>query len=200
MTTFRKFSRRGFLAGAISFPLLGNKVFALNASEAETLISQLSDDVMRVINSGKSEKAMYRDFEKVMQRYADVPIVARQSLGPPWRSASAAERKAYTSAFSGYLSRKYGKRFREFIGSDIKVTGSRKVKSFYVVSSTVKLKGRSPFSVEWQVSDKSGSSKMFNLIIEGINMIKSEREEIGNAFERRGRDMSKLIEYLNTQG
>ncbi len=55
---------------------------------------------------------------------------------------------AYKQAFQGYIGRKYGKRFREFIGSKIKVTGAKKVKSFYAVTSVAYLKGRSPMEVE----------------------------------------------------
>ena len=40
---------------------------------------------------------------------------------------------AFTKAFRGYISRKYGKRFREFIGGKIEVRGARPVKSFFEV-------------------------------------------------------------------
>lgn len=200
MLTKSFLTRRHVLASFIALPMLSGPSLALSSDDAEKLISDLSAEVMRVINSGKPEKSMFRDFENIFARYADVPIVAQQSLGPAWRSASASQQKAYVSAFKGYLARKYGKRFKEFIGSEIKVTGARKVKSFYVVSSTVKFKGSSPFKVEWQVSDKSGRDLMFNLIIEGINMIKSEREEIGNMLEARGRNIDKLIADLKTAG
>jgi phospholipid transport system substrate-binding protein len=188
------------MAAAAALPFASMPAFALSSGQAEKLIDKLVAEVMSVINSGKSEAAMFKDFEKIFAKYADVPTVAKTSLGTPWRSASAAQQKAYVKAFSGYLARKYGRRFRDFIGSDIKVSGARKVKSFYVVSSTVKLRGSSPFSVEWHVSDRSGKDLMFNLVIEGINMIKSEREEIGNMLEKRGRKLDKLIAHLKTAG
>jgi phospholipid transport system substrate-binding protein len=98
------------------------------------------------------------------------------------------------------LARKYGKRFREFIGAEITVTGSRPEKSFYVVDSIVKLAGQSPFEVNWLISDKSGKDLMFNLIIEGINMLRSEREEIGLMLDQNGGNIDKLITQLRTAG
>ena len=196
-------SRRSVLVGALAlgmFPAFVGKSYALNKSEAESLVSALTQDIFKVINSGKPEKAMLRDFEKVFVRYADVPVIARSSLGIARRSATKSQLNSYTKVFQGYLTRKYGKRFREFIGAEIEVKKSRQTKRGYLVTSNVKLKGSSPFIVDWQVSDASGRNKMFDLIIEGISMLTLEREEIGAMLDRRGGDLNKLIAHLKTAG
>ena len=69
-------------------------------------------EVNSVINSGKSETAMYGDFERIFAKYADVSAIARSALGPAARTASAAQMSAFTKAYQGYISRKYGRRFR----------------------------------------------------------------------------------------
>lgn len=196
------FTRRTALAGAagIATLALAPAALALNASQARTLVDRLTDDVMSVINSGKTGNAMYQEFERIFAKYADVPIIARSTLGVTWRSTSSSQQKAYVAAFRGYMARKYGKRFKEFIGSEIKVTGSRKEKSFYVVDSTVKLAGTAPFEVNWLVSDKSGEDRMFNLVIEGINMMRSEREEIGLLLDQNGGNVDRLITALEKAG
>lgn len=195
-------SRRAALAtmaGGVAVAL-APPALALNADEARRLVDRLTGDVMSVINSGKSESAMYTEFERIFAKYADVPIIAQTTLGVAWRSASASQRTAYVAAFRGYMARKYGKRFREFIGSEITVTGSHPEKSFYVVDSIVKLAGQAPFEVNWLVSDKSGQNLMFNLVIEGINMLRSEREEIGLMLDQNGGNIDKLTNQLRTAG
>ncbi len=187
------------MAGGVAVAL-APPALALNADEARKLVDRLTDDVMSVINSGASETAMFAEFERIFAKYADVPIIAQTTLGVAWRSASAAQQTAYVQAFRGYMARKYGKRFREFIGAEITVTGSRPEKSFYVVDSIVKIPGEAPFEVNWLVSDKSGKDLMFNLIIEGINMRRSEQEEIGVMLDQAGGDINKLITQLRTAG
>ncbi len=187
------------MAGGVAVTL-APPALALNADEARKLVDRLTDDVMSVINSGASETAMFAEFERIFAKYADVPIIAQTTLGVAWRSASAAQQTAYVQAFRGYMARKYGKRFREFIGAEITVTGSRPEKSFYVVDSIVKIPGEAPFEVNWLVSDKSGKDLMFNLIIEGINMRRSEQEEIGVMLDQAGGDINKLITQLRTAG
>ena len=54
--------------------------------------------------------------------------------------------------------------------------------------------------VEWHISDKTGQPRFFNLIIEGVNMLASEREEIGAMLARRKGDLNGLIADLQQAG
>ena len=189
-------TRRAFvgLASASALVLSGAvRAIALDNQQASDLIGRLVVDVNQVINSGKPETAMFRDFEKVLEKYGDINIIARSSLGVAWRSASSGQRSRYVRAFQGYIARKYGRRFREFIGGEIVVVSSKKVKSGYLVSSVAHLRGEAPFSIDWQVSDKSGRDKMFNMYIEGISLLATERTEILAMLDKRHGNLNKLI-------
>lgn len=194
-------TRRGFLGliGA-GIALTAMPAQALDTAQASSLVQKSLDEVYAVINSGQPSAQMYKSFEAIFARYADVDIIARSALGPAARQASPAEFAAYKQAFQGYIGRKYGKRFREFVGSKIEVTGARPVKSFFAVTSVAYLKGRSPMEVEWHVSDKSGKSRYFNIIIEGVNMLASERAEVGAMLARRKGDMAGLTADLQKAG
>jgi len=60
------------------------------------------------------------------------------------------------------------------------------------VETTVALRGRSPLQMDFHVSDRSGSHKFFNFIIEGVNMLLTERTEIGAILDRERRDIDAL--------
>lgn len=194
-------SRRRFAAGfalgsvALALPLPS---LALTVDDARAMIGKAVAEINRTIDSGKSEAAMYGDFEKIFIRYADVPTIARSALGVAAKSASKTQMTAFTKAFQGYISRKYGSRFREFIGGKIEVTDARAIKSYYEVISVAHLKGQAPFDVRWHVSDKSGRNLFFNIIIEGVNMLASERTEIGAMLDKRKGNIDALITDLKT--
>ena len=186
------------LTAAAALAMLPRPALALTADAAKSLVDKTVGDINSIINSGKSEGAMLKDFEKLFSRYADVPAIARSVLGTAARSASKGQLSAYTAAFQGYISRKYGRRFREFEGGQIDVAEARAVKSYFEVISTARLKGEAPFEVRWHVSDKSGKSLFFNIIIEGVNMLASERTEMGALLDQRGGDLDRLIADLKT--
>lgn len=181
------------LASGLALAALPGPAAALTVEQARSLVDSTVGEVNRIINSGKSESAMLADFEKLFARYADVPTIARSALGPAARQASQAQMTAFTRAFQGYISRKYGRRFREFIGGRIEVSGAKAVKSYYEVISTAYLRGEAPFEVRWHVSDRAGKSLFFNIIIEGVNMLASERTEIGALLDQRRGDLDRLI-------
>ena len=193
--TFVASSLAGLAATTLPLP-----AFALTEAGARSLVNNVVADINRVIASGKSESAMLRDFEKIFVRYADVPIMARYALGADARSASKAQLRSFTKAFQGYISRKYGRRFREFIGGQVTVKSARKIKNGYEIKSLVKLQGSAPFDVTFLVSDKSGKDKFYNMFIEGVNLLLTERTEIGAMLDRRKGDLNKLISDLSKAG
>jgi len=194
----RRFLFAGVAAAALA--ALPVPTFALDAAQARRLVDAVVADINRVINSGKSEQAMYADFERLFVRYADVPTIARSTLGPEARSASPQQLSAFSDAFAGYMARKYGARFREFIGGEIVVRGSRPVQSFFEVQATAELRGQPPFAVTFLVSDRSGQEKFFDLLIEGISLLKTERTEIGAMLDRRRGNIDQLVQDLRTAG
>ncbi len=195
-------SRRWVLSAgtAAAAVLVTRPALALTTPEAEALIDRMLGELNGIINSGRSANQMFGDFERLFAKYADVPTIARSILGPPARSASAAQIRAYTAAFQGYMARKYGKRFREIIGGRVEVKKTRSIKSFYEVQTTAILRGTAPFSVVFLVSDRSGRDLFFDMLIEGISLLKSEKAEIGAMLDRRRGDLNAMIGDLKRAG
>ena len=198
-----KFNRRHFIATGLSAAAaigLPGQAMSLTDAGARALVDRVVNDINKVIASGKSQSAMIADFERIFGRYADVNIIAQSALGADSRRANSGQLRAFTSVFRGYVARKYGKRFREFIGGKIEVHKVRKVKSWHEVSSTVQLRGSSPFDVRFLVSDRSGKDLFFDMIIEGVSLRLSERTEIGAMLDRRNGNIDKLIADLKQAG
>lgn len=198
MTT--KLNRRLILGGASAAVLMtrfAGPANALAPDVARAHVDLVVADINTVIASGKSEAAMIVDFEGIFDRYADVPVIARYTLGQDARSATPAQISAFTAAFRGYISRRYGRRFREFIGGRIEVIEAVTVPNGVEVRTTAILQGVAPFRVDFLVSDKSGKTLFFNIIIEGVNMLLSERTEIGALLDQRGGDLDRLIRDMD---
>lgn len=192
--------RRLFLTTALVAPLLTAlplPALALTESSARDLVDRLVGDINKVIVSTKSESAKIREFEKIFVRYADVAIMARYAMGVDARRASKSQMRSFTKAFQGYISRKYGKRFREFVGGRLEVKSSRKIKAGYEIRSTAYLSGQAPFDVTFLVSDKSGKNKFFNMYIEGVNLLLTERTEIGAMLDKRKGNIDQMISDLS---
>jgi len=190
-------NRRNVLIGLTSAAAVAPTMsFALNEAQAEQLITSLVGDINGVIASGKSENAMIRDFERIFARYSDTSYISAYAMGPDGRRASAAQKRAFSDAFQSYIAQKYGRRFREFIGGRLEVKAVRQVKRWYEVDTTAFLQGQSPFNVTFHVSNRSGRNLFFNMFIEGVNLLLTERTEIGSLLDQNRGDIDAMINDL----
>ena len=193
--------RRHFLAitGA-SAMMSALPALALTQASAKKLVDSLVGDVNKVIASGKSEQAMYSDFARIFSRYSDTSYIAAYAMGADGCTATKAQKRAFSNAFQGYISRKYGRRFREFIGGRLEVKNVRKVKNWYEVDTTAFLQGEAPFTVTFHVSNRTGRDLFFNMFIEGINLLLTERAEVGALIDRNGGNIDAMIRDLKALG
>ncbi|EAR49709.1 toluene tolerance family protein [Oceanicola granulosus HTCC2516] len=193
------FSRRALLSGGAALAtatLLPLPALAVTEAQARGMVDALVAEVNAVIASGKSEQAMYNDFATIFDRYADVPTIAMYSLGNAGRAATPAQRQQFVGVFRTYIARKYGSRFREFVGGQIAVENARTINNYVEVQTTAYLRGEDPFRVDFHVSDQSGRNAFFNIIIEGVNMLLSERTEMAALLDRHGGNVDALIASL----
>ncbi len=198
MTSLNEFKilRRGFLAGMLTTALVG-PAYALDNVTATKLVDEVVFEINQVINSGASEAKLIKAFEGIFAKYADVNIISRSALGPRARTASALELNKFSFAFRSYIARKYGRRFKEFVGSVIIVKNTTNRGKFFEVGAMVQTPSSTPFEVTFRVSDRSGKQLFFDIIIEGISLLSSERVEIGALLDARNGHIGRLTQDLS---
>jgi len=170
--------------------------YSLERLSAERLIKNISEKVNGVISSSSSQEEVITELEEIFKKYADTDIMSLTSLGPARRRASEVQLDNFKSAFQRYFLNKYARRFRELQDGEISILSSRSVRSIVEVKTRIRLIDWAPFEVVWLVSDRSGEIKIFNIIIDGINLLSSERTEIGVMLENRNGDIDLLSRDL----
>jgi phospholipid transport system substrate-binding protein len=191
-----KIPRRGFLTAMLSTVVVG-PAYALDNATATKLVDQVVFEINQAINSRASEAKLIKAFEGIFAKYADVNIISRSALGPRARTASALELNKFSFAFRSYIARKYGRRFKEFVGSAIIVKNTTNRGKFFEVGAMVQIPGSAPFEVAFRVSDRSGKQLFFDIIIEGISLLSSERVEIGALLDARNGHIGRLTQDLS---
>ena len=195
--------RRRFLAASAAglATLWAGPAAAVTEAQARTLVDRLAAELTRIVNSGGSVAQMVGQFEGVLDRFADMPVIARSVLGPVARQASPAQLNRFTVAYRGYLARRYGRAlFGGYDGGEIRVTGISRSGTVFSVASVAQMSrragGRERLDVIWQISERSPEPRFFNMIIDGVNLFAIEREEVPALLEARGGNLDRLIADL----
>jgi phospholipid transport system substrate-binding protein len=59
--------------------------------------------------------------------------------------------------------------------------------------------GHPNLAVDWQISERGGSAKAVNLVIEGVSMLANERAEVGAMLDAEGGSLDRLIARMNAR-
>lgn len=184
------------LAGAAILPALPVGA-AVSADDARAFVAETVDRLFEIARSGGSVPDQRLAFRRLLEERMAVDAVARTCLGVAWRSASPGQQAAYLDAFKHYVSHKYGSRFDEFRNARLEIT---EVRDFgergMIVESRGTLENGESALVEWGVSDRGGRVLISNIVVEGVSLVTSERELIGEMLERNAGDVDRLISEL----
>ena len=162
-------------------------------------ISALGNQGLAVIRSNAAidQKAAY--FHQVLRQDFDLARISRFGLGPYWRVASERERQEFASLLEDHLVRFYGRRFAEYGGESLRVTGSRTDPDGVIVTSQIIRPQGSPIAVEWRLGLSDGRYKISDVIVDGVSMALTQRSEFAATIQRNGGQVAGLLAAMRSE-
>ncbi len=162
-------------------------------------ISALGNQGLAVIRSNAAidQKAAY--FHQVLRQDFDLARISRFGLGPYWRVASERERQEFASLLEDHLVRFYGRRFAEYGGESLRVTGSRTDHDGVIVTSQIIRPQGSPIAVEWRLGLSDGRYKISDVIVDGVSMALTQRSEFAATIQRNGGQVAGLLAAMRSE-
>ena len=177
-------------------------VFVLPAS-AEPLgpkqfIESLGEETIGAItNPDVSEDLRLTEFERLFSKGFDVNTISRFVLGRYWRRATPQQREEYQALFAEFIVHTYASRFRQYSGEKLSVDGERVAsKRDTIVSSQINTPDGPAVRVDWRVRTKGHDHKIVDVIVEGVSMAITQRDEFASVIRRGGGGIETLISKL----
>ncbi len=124
-----------------------------------------------------------------------LPLVARFVLGRYWRRATPEQRDSYVDLFGKFVIKSYSRHIGGFAGSSFDIVGAEAIgKSDFLVTTNLRRKTGPSFKAGWRVRSIDGEYKIIDVIIEGISMAVSQRQEFAAVLKRDG--IERLLQIL----
>jgi len=187
------------IAGAIVVLVaLLDHVPAQAADDPAVFISGVAKRTIDVLPSTRSQAEREAKFHELVDEAFDVPAIARFVLGPYWRTATDAQREEFQKLFETYIVHVSAVRFGGYSGEQLKVTGSRPEgdKTVFVKSQIVRVGNAPPVNADWRVVKTDRGLKIVDVIVEGVSMAVTEREEFSSVIQRGGGQVEVLLREL----
>lgn len=108
----------------------------------------------------------------------DFARISQIAMGRNWMKASQAEQRQITSEFSHLLIRTYSNAINNLRDLDVVVRSTRSNGSDGDVTVRTQMVGRgSPSSIDYSLSNATGSWKVYDVQVEGISLVAAYRDE-----------------------
>ena len=187
-----------FLSLLCGILLLPTVVFA--ADPSIEFVNNLTDDIItNVLKSHEPQQVRFEKFKSSFEAALDMKSIGQFVLGVYWRSASPAQRDAFLTAFIDFTTKTWADRFDLYTGQQIVFTGTRNAEGnqLYVDSQ---IKNNPPVEVIWRLKRmKDGSFKIIDIIVEGVSMAMSYRNEYSAFLQKNSGNLNALTEELQTK-
>ncbi len=189
------------LALLISTPVFASDDLCEKVKEVR-FVEKLADTfISDIFESDKTDQEKVDTFKQVFLDNCDINFISKFVLGKAWKNASDEEKQSFTDTFSDAVILTWAGRFKEYSGQKIEVLGVRPANSgqTYVDSSFINPENHTdkPIDLVWRLSDKDGKLQIVDLIIEGVSMAMTYRNEYSAVLQARGGQINGLIESLD---
>lgn len=163
-------------------------VHANLAGDATTFVQQSGDQLLKILDepAGTTRRA---DFRSWLERVFNLKTVAQLALGPYRSTATSQQLSAYDKAFADYIVVTYEARFNTFTGYTFKVGQARPLNQDNVaVRTTISDPSGKPTLVDFRVQKSNGNLKVLDVAVEGVSMLRTQRDEFASVIQRNGMD------------
>ena len=165
-------------------------------TSADAFVRGLTDRAVNVLaDPSLDQTAREQQLATLLAEGFDLDKISKLALGRHWKRANAEERKAFRSLFERYVLDTYSRRFGAYTGQVIRVTGWRPLRKDAMVTSIVE-SGNAEISVDWRVRHGEKGWKILDVVVEGVSMLVTQRNELAAIIERSGGGTSGLLAHM----
>ncbi|MBM3602885.1 MAG: hypothetical protein FJX22_03800, partial [Alphaproteobacteria bacterium] len=166
----------------------------------EHFVSNLSQRAISSLTaSGISDDEREARFRELFLSSFDDLTISRFVLSSYWRVATEAQRGAFRDLFREVLVRTYARRFAGYHGETLVVKGTKPLTQGggSVVSTVLNRNAEPPVEIDWRLSQGAdGQYRVIDLVVEGVSMSVTQRNEYLAMIQRNGGNIDALITAL----
>ena len=162
-------------------------------------VNKLADNIINdVLTADVSRDEKLNRFRAEFTEALDLKNIGQFVLGIYWRKATPMEKDAFLKAFMDFTTKSWADRFDSYQGQKIVFSGVRNAErnQFYVDST---IQNNPPVEVIWRLKQKDNTYRIIDIIVEGVSMAMSYRNEYSAFLQTHGGSVQALTDELKNK-
>ena len=175
--------------------LLAQKSFAYS-SDPKQFIQELVDEAKQILVDTNSKEYKTKKLSEMALKTVDIKGVAYYSLGNYRKELNEEQMKEYLVLFEKYFLKSFTSRLTDYSDPKIDVLSTDVLNSKYTIVKSILLATykKPAVNIEWRVYTKNPDKPLIrDLIIEGLSLARTQKEEFASVIETNNGDITKLF-------
>ena len=166
------------------------------SSDPKQFIQEIVDEAKKVLVDSNTKEFKTKKLSEMALKTVDIKGVAYYSLGSYRKEFSNEQMKEYLALFEKYFLKSFTSRLTDYSDPKIDVVSAEVLNPKYtIVKSLLLATDKKPeVNIEWRVYTKNPDKPLIrDLIIEGLSLARTQKEEFASVIETNNGDVSKLF-------
>ena len=167
--------------------------------EPDIFVQSTVNRASNALNNKFSKEEKIEKLKSIAKETVDINGIGFYTLGSYRKNITEDQKKEYTVLFERYFLKSFASRLAEYSNPEIQVN-SKKIlnKNYTMVSSIlVATEQRPEVKIDWRIYTKNPESPLIrDLIIEGLSLARTQKEEFSSIIENNEGDINALFDTL----
>lgn len=183
------------------FVLLGVSSYTASAEAGSEFIHQLANTGINALTDKTLDDKTRQDrFRNIFISQFDVSSISKFTLGRYWNQADATQRDTYRDLFTELVVRQYAALFKKYSGQTLNVKSETAQDTTRItVHSVLNHTNGKQIAIDWKLRAVDGSFKIMDVVVEGVSMAVSQREEIVSVMQTQNNNIAQLLVTLQNK-
>ena len=185
-----------FITFLIIIFISNNKVYSM---EADIFVQSTVNRASEILNNKISKEEKIEKLKVIASETVDIKAIGFYTLGATRKNISKAQIKQYEALFEKYFLKSFASRLAEYSNPEIEVISKKKLNENYTMVSSilVSTESRPEVKIDWRVYTKNPENILIrDLIIEGLSLVRTQREEFSSIIQSNNGDIGPLFTIL----
>ena len=170
------------------------------SSNPKDLVNELvSEAILKLSDKNLNLDQKKAFIEKVALENVDINALGLYTLGELRKSSDKADLLNYQKSFQKYFLKSLTSRLSDYSSSEFEILGEDKKSSNYTIinSKIIPADGGPEIKIDWRIYTKDPEKPLIrDLIVEGLSLARTQKEEFSSILSSNNNDINKLIEKL----
>ncbi len=171
----------------------------VHSMEADVFVQSTVNRTSKILSENYSKEKKINQLKIIAKETVDIRGIGFYTLGAKRKELNDEDKKKYSNLFENYFLKSFSSRLAEYSNPKIDVQNKEFLnKNYTIVNSVLRATNDRPeIKIDWRIYTKNPNSPLIrDLIIEGLSLARTQREEFSSILDSNNGDINALFKTL----